>query len=352
MNSRDRILAILNRENVDRIPVDFWFTQEVLNSLFEHYRVADQISLFKTMGVDKIVGGAVCYTRKNELIPEGELPRGLYGNRYRLVQSGSATYGESIGYPMQDISCRQAVDDYPWWPQFEDFDLDKSVESFIKPHQAGFATYGMWNSFLENYNYLRGIENALMDLATEPEMVGYVLDKIEDLQFRILDDFLPKVKGVLDMVYVSDDMGSQSSLLISPDMWENHFAPRLKRICDKIHSYGFKVFYHSDGAVAPIIPGLIKCGIDIFNPIQHICPGMNPGELKEKFGNQLIFHGGVDTQHVMPFGSTADVSNEVNMLLNTLGKNRSGYICASCHNLQAGTPVDNIITMIETVLKS
>jgi uroporphyrinogen decarboxylase len=350
MTPRERVLAILNREQVDRIPVDFWCTAEVLNDLFDYFGVTEQLALFKAMQVDKIVAGGIFFERKGEIVSDNEFPRGMYGNRFRMVKSGLAIYSESIGYPMQDISCRQAIDDYQWWPKFEDFDLEKSVESFVKPHQAEFATYGMWNSFLENYNSLRGIENALLDLAMEPEMVDYVLDKIEDLQLRILDAFLPKVRGVLDLVYVSDDMGSQNSLLISPEMWQKHFSPRMKRICDKIHSHGMKVFYHSDGAIAPIIGKLIECGIDILNPIQHICPGMSPGALKDRFGDKVVFHGGVDTQNIMPFGSTDDVKKEVNMLLDTFGRNRAGYICASCHNLQAGTPMENIITMVETVL--
>lgn len=350
MTPHERVLAILNREKADRIPVDFWFTHEILEDLFHYFGVTDQLALFKAMRVDKIVAGRIFFERKGEIVPDGELPRWIYGGRLCLIKSGLSTYHENIGYPMQDISCRQAIDDYLWWPKFEDFDLNKSVESFVQPHQAGFATYGMWNSFLENYNGLRGIENSLLDLAMEPEMVDYTLDKIEALQLRILDAFLPKVRGVLDLVYVSDDMGSQAGLLISPEMWEAHFAPRMKRICAKIHSYGMKVFYHSDGACAPIIGRLIECGIDIINPIQHICPGMSPAVLKDKFGDKVIFHGGVDTQSVMPFGSADDVRKETNMLLDTLGRDNAGYICASCHNLQAGTPIDNIITMVETVL--
>lgn len=351
MTPRERILAILNREDVDRIPVDFWYTAEVLDALLHHFGVTDQLALFKIMQVDKIVAGGLIFERKGEVVPNGELPRGIYGNRLHLVKSGQATYKESIDYPMQDISCHKAVDEYPWWPAIDNFDLDKSIESFLKPHEAGFATYGMWNSFLENYNTLRGIENSLMDLAIEPEAAGYILDKIEHFQLCLLDAFLPEVKGILDFVYVSDDMGSQNGLLISPDMWENHFAPRMKRLCDKIHAHGMKVFYHSDGACAPIIGRLIECGIDILNPIQHICPGMNTTDLKNKFGDRLVFHGGVDTQSVMPFGTVSEVKKEVNMLLDTLGRDKAGYICASCHNLQAGTPVENIITMVETVLQ-
>lgn len=106
--------------------------------------------------------------------------------------------------------------------------------------------------------------------------------------------------------------------------------------------------YHTDGAISPLIPGLIECGIDILNPIQHICPGMDRDNLKKLYGKDLIFHGGVENQHVLPLGTVQDVIDETRQCLDTLGKD-GGYICCSCHNIQAGTPVENILAMIDTV---
>jgi uroporphyrinogen decarboxylase len=105
------------------------------------------------------------------------------------------------------------------------------------------------------------------------------------------------------------------------------------------------VLYHSDGAVRPLLPGIIDCGIDILNPIQHICPGMDRAALQRDFGDQVIFHGGVDNQNVLPFGGPAEVRHETRTCIETLGQDR-GYICCSCHNVQAGTPVENVLAMI------
>ena len=110
------------------------------------------------------------------------------------------------------------------------------------------------------------------------------------------------------------------------------------------------MLFHTDGAVFPLIPGLIECGIDILNPIQHVCPGMDRGVLKEHFGKDLIFHGGVENQKVLPLGNVRDVVDETRTCLETLGRG-GGYICCSCHNVQAGTPVENVIAMIDTVQK-
>ena len=82
---------------------------------------------------------------------------------------------------------------------------------------------------------------------------------------------------------------------------------------------------------------------------QHVCPGMDCAELKSKYGDRLIFHGGVDNQLVLPFGTAEDVRNETLQCLNTLGRGNTGYICCSCHNIQPGTPVKNILAMVDTV---
>ena len=155
----------------------------------------------------------------------------------------------------------------------------------------------------------------------------------------------------LDIVFISDDMGMQNSLLISLESWQRFFKPRLKNWCDLIHSYGKKVLYHTDGAARPLIPGLIECGIDILNPIQHVCPGMDTAELKEHFGKDLIFHGGIENQYALPMGTVDEVVEETRHCLDTLGKG-GGYICCSCHNVQPGTPLGNILAMIDTVKAS
>ena len=140
----------------------------------------------------------------------------------------------------------------------------------------------------------------------------------------------------------------KASMLISLDSWETHFKCRLKNWCDLIHSYGKKVLYHTDGAVRPLIPCLIECGVDILNPVQHVCPGMDCEELKDQFGKELVFHGGIENQKTLPMGTPEEVVAETRYCLETLGRG-GGYICCSCHNAQAGTPVENILAMINTV---
>jgi uroporphyrinogen decarboxylase len=211
-----------------------------------------------------------------------------------------------------------------------------------------FATIGPWISHFEIYCHMRGMENALMDVIAEPEFLNAALDRIDAIQTAMLDRFLRELPGLIDLVFISDDMGTQESQLISTSAWREHLQPRLKRWCDLIHSHGKKVLFHTDGAARDFFPHLIASGVDVLNPIQHICPGMERSALKRDFGDKVVFHGGIENQHVLPHGTTDDVRREVITCLETLGAG-GGYIPSSCHNIQAGTPPENVIAMIETV---
>jgi len=121
----------------------------------------------------------------------------------------------------------------------------------------------------------------------------------------------------------------------------------MKKIMKLVHDGGACVMTHSDGAVRKVIPELIEIGMDVLNPVQWRCKGMDREGLKRDFGNKIVFHGAMDNQQTMPFGSPQDVRHEVLDNLRILGKG-GGYILAPCHNLQAVTPVENILAMYET----
>lgn len=120
----------------------------------------------------------------------------------------------------------------------------------------------------------------------------------------------------------------------------------MKRMIELVHSAGAFVFHHDDGAIRKIIPDLIETGIDILNPIQWRCKGMNRTELKRDFGDSVIFHGGMDNQQTMAFGTVEDVRQEVSENIAILGKG-GGYILAPCHCIQSVSPPENIVAMYE-----
>ena len=194
---------------------------------------------------------------------------------------------------------------------------------------------------------MRSLELSLMDTLAEPEFLHAALDKIAWSQGEMVRRFLEAAEGAIDMVFISDDMGTQSSLLMSSGAFDEFIFPRLQKWCSMIHSYGAKVFFHTDGASEPLISRLIDAGIDVLNPIQHVCPGMDCKNIKAKYGSKVIFHGGVENQHILPFGSVEDVVTETKTCLAELGPD--GYLPCSCHFAQADTPLENIMALIRTV---
>ena len=347
MTPRERILATINRQPVDRRPVDIWCTPEILDELRRYTSTEDEMEVYRKLGVDKIVWVFPGYNgRYFDPNDSGEIT--MWGVPTRMVKAGLATYQEYIDPPIGEYVEPSELETYPSWPDPDLFDYEGSKALAKKARSYDFATIGPWISHFEIYCQMRGLENAFMDTIACPEFLDATLDRIDAIQTVMLERFLKELGDDIDIIFISDDMGMQNTMLISLESWQTFFKRRLKNWCDLIHSYGKKVLYHTDGAVLPLIPELVECGIDILNPIQHVCPGMDTAGLKEKFGKDLIFHGGIENQRVLPMGTVAEVVEETNACLDTLGKG-GGYICCSCHNIQPGTPVEKILAMIDTV---
>ncbi|MFH1707610.1 MAG: uroporphyrinogen decarboxylase family protein [Planctomycetota bacterium] len=142
---------------------------------------------------------------------------------------------------------------------------------------------------------------------------------------------------------------SQNGLLMLLAMWEEFIKPCHVRLNRAIHEFGARVIYHSDGAVMEAVPGLIDMGIDILQALQFDAAGMDPVGLKELYGRDLCFEGGVSVQKTLPFGTPEDVAAETTRLMRVLGKG-GGYILGPSHAIQAGTPPANIMAMFDAAL--
>ena len=354
MNPKERVLNIVDRKTVDRIPVDLWHTPEIEQALIDHTGASDDFDMWKKLGLDKIVWVFMDYktdsgeSAGSQVGAKAEGERTMWGVPLKEVEAGDAHYQEFIEPPMLDFESLSDVERYPFWPDPDRFDYGAAID-LAKKASKDFAVIGPWVSFFEIYSQLRGIEQSLLDLLMYPDLVQATLDRVEEIQTKMMKRFFDEASGFLDMVFISDDIGMQENLLMAPESWEYFLKPRMERWCDLIHSYDLKVFYHTDGASERLISPLIDCGIDILNPIQHVCPGMETDQLKKKYGDRVIFHGGIDNQSVLPFGTSEDVRKETLHCLETLGGGRGGYICSSCHNVQAGTPVENVLAIIDTV---
>ncbi len=340
MTPRERWLAVLRRERPDRVPMDYWATGEATRKLRQHVGCSDTAELFRRLHIDRPVSVSGRYVGP-PLPPDTD----VFGCRHQAVNYGTGVYSECVYSPLQPYSSvEEILRNYRWpEPDWYDYsDLSKQIEGREEyPVQGGGS-----EPFLI-YKALRGQEQAFVDLIENPEMVRYCLDKLYGLAYENTARLYEAIPGKVMISYVAEDLGSQEDLMYSPDQIREFFIPWMKKMVRLAQDAGAFVFHHSDGAVRKIIPDLIDAGMDVLNPIQWRCRGMEREGLKRDFGDKLVFHGGVDNQQTLAFGSVEDVRQEVLDDLRILGAG-GGYILAPCHNIQSVSPPENIVALYET----
>ena len=339
MTSRERWLAVLSHRIPDRIPMDYWGTPEATRKLMKHLGCESGEALFTRLHIDTYAA-----VRPEYVGPSLPAKTDIFGCKTITVRYNGGEYEECATHPLSAYSTIDEIERNYSWPSPDWYDY-----TVVTAQLAGKEERPIMGGVLEPfwaYKNLRGQEQAYMDLLLYPEIVHYCLDKMYDFYYEDARRIYEQIPGEVMLAYVSEDLGAQEDLIFSPNQIREFFLPRMKRIMDLVHSAGAHVFHHDDGAIQKIIPDLIETGIDILNPIQWRCKGMDRSELKKHFGNSCIFHGGVDNQQTLAFGSVEDVRREVEENIAVLGKG-GGYILAPCHNIQSVSPPENIVAMYE-----
>ncbi len=197
---------------------------------------------------------------------------------------------------------------------------------------------------------MRGYEKYFMDLVINPDLSDALLGRITDLLCRMWTRFLDEVGDYVEVAYVTDDLGTQTSLLISPKIYRKRIKPFHAQLHSHIkNSADVYLMMHTDGAVLPLIDDLIETGADILNPVQTSTSGMGDTlALKEKYGDRLAFHGAMDVQQMMPNSTRAELRWEIARRMTDLGSD-GGYIIAPCHNIGHDIPVENTLAFFEMV---
>jgi uroporphyrinogen-III decarboxylase len=195
------------------------------------------------------------------------------------------------------------------------------------------------------------VEEWYISTLTRQNYIHKVFEKQSDIALQNLDKLAPIIGNAADVVFIcGTDFGTQVSTFCSVETFRNLWFPYYKRINDWIHqNTNWKTFKHCCGAVRSLIPSFIESGFDILNPVQCSAAGMEARELKSEFGDHVVFWGGgVDTQKTLPFEKPEDVREEVLERCEIFSKH-GGFIFSSIHNIQANTPVQNIVAMIDAV---
>ncbi len=160
-----------------------------------------------------------------------------------------------------------------------------------------------------------------------------------------------RVKNYVNVVNIcGTDFGTQSSSFCSVKTFRDLWMPYYKRVNDWVHqNTPWKTFKHSCGAVEKFVDSFVECGFDVLNPVQCSAVGMDAEELKSKYGAKIVFWGGgIDTQQVLPFGTPQQVREQVLRRCEIFSRH-GGFVFNAIHNIQAGTPVENIVALFEAV---
>lgn len=348
MHRRRRVLTALNRKEPDRVPrelsfgaftpalMDVYYKKTLMDIAPEEYfDFETRVVKFK----EPEPGNKFDNYYKNQTVDK--IKSWGTGNK-----NGSQYHFTRKIFPMAEFGSVSDIEKYPfpdYTPaEFWDF-LKQETENLKK---QDYAVIGELHCTLFEIAWdLRGFDRLLIDFAENNKIAEVLLDKITEI--RIFQAGKYAEAGV-DIIQLGDDVGMQTGLLLSKEMWRKWLKPRLKIIIDKIKNVNHNVliFYHSDGNVEPIIPELIELGIDILNPVQPEC--MDPVKIKKMYGKDLSFWGTVGTQQLMPFATPEKVKEEVKRMISTVGEG-GGLLIAPTHILEPEVPWHNIIAFFETV---
>ncbi len=340
MTSKQRWLAVLNGEPTDRVPTDYWATEEATAKLKQYLGCQTFDEVAQALHIDQVLSVGPEYVGPE--LPEGE---DVFGCRFQEVDYGTGHYSEIGHSPLAEFNSVEEIQRYYQWPEPDWWDYSHLPEQLADKQDCPIKGGGS-EPFL-TYCELRGLEQGFMDLVVNPDMVHYCLDILFELAYQNTRRIYEAIPGQVMYSYVAEDLGSQESLLFSKRHIHEFFIPRMKRLMELAHENGAYVFHHNDGAIREILPDMIAAGIDVLNPIQWRCKGMDRAALKRDFGDQIVFHGAMDNQYTLAFGTVEEVRQEVIDNLRILGAG-GGYILAPCHNIQAVSPPENIVAMYET----
>ena len=340
MISKERVYCALQRRPADRVPVFMWYHPQTTKRLGEILEIpAKYVPL--AMG-DDIRQAWVSNNHAMEGIVherDGQSHVDDWGIEWTRIDG----FNQISKYPMADADEKQLAEyKFP-------FDRIDSLVSLMEPvmefKDDYFIGCDVSPCVFELYWRLRGMEKTLMEIALEPVPAQEMLKRSADFSIELSERACRRFE--LDWLWLGDDAAGQRSMLMRPDTWRQMVKPLLKQNAEVGKRHGVYVAFHSCGAIRPIIADLIEIGIDVLNPIQCNCPGMEPLELKREFGKDLAFMGGIDTQGLLPNGTASQVRKATAELLEGMTADGGGYILAASHAVPPETPDENIFAMYD-----
>ncbi len=258
-------------------------------------------------------------------------------------------YAEMVNPPLAEASVAD-LETYPWPDPYDPGryrGLAEEVQYLYENTDYALVASAIGQGILEQAQWLRGPQQFLMDLLVSKEFALRLIEKVLEFQLAVMERYIEIVGPYVQMVETSDDYGTQVGSLISPALYREMLQPSHRRLVETIKGKTkAKVFLHSCGSISDILEDLIDAGVDVINPVQPLAKSMDSYALKKRFGKRIVFHGGIDVQRVLPYGSVEDVREEVKRRIQAFGPG-GGYILAPAHNIQDDVPPENAIALFE-----
>jgi uroporphyrinogen decarboxylase len=374
MTSRERVVKTLNRQKVDRVPIDLGGFQTGIHikayqnlldylGLQEEIQVRDavqQLAIPSEQILEKFHVDIRYITAHGPDSFKGGIEKNVRNGRtwfdlcdeFGIVWSmpeDQMLYMDISHHPLAEATI-QDIAQYPF-PKGNDpsrFSGVRQQALEIKNHTPYALSSGICGVTYEICWYLRGLQQWFIDMKTNPAFCEALLDQTSQYWVDWMTGFLSEAGDLLDVIMIGDDLAGQVGPLFSPDFYRRIVRPRQQRVIDTIKkNTQAKIWYHTCGSCIPYIPDLIEMGVDILNPVQISAKGMEPQFLKETFGGQIAFWGGgIDAQRILPFANPDQVREEVRKNIQVF-KQDGGYIFNNVHNIQADVPPENVVALYE-----
>jgi uroporphyrinogen decarboxylase len=342
MTSRERVRAALDKQPVDRVPIFMWFHPQTTRKLAAMLEIPSS-------RVAEAMGNDVRQTWVNNNYAmegivhdaDGERHEDWWGIRW-VKQYG---FNQIEHFPLAGATREQVLAYHFPMERFEE--MEGLMLPIVRERGDYWIGCDVSPNVFEMYWRLRGMEDAMLDIGGDPELADTMLGRCADFAIALGEAACQRYP--LDWYWTGDDVSGQQGMMFSPRSWRALVKPHLARSFAPGIERGLPVAYHCCGALRPIIGDLIEIGMDVLNPVQANCPGMDALELKREFGSHIAFMGGVDTQYLLPNATPDEVRRATRQLVEGMTADGGGYILAASHTISPETPDENIFAMYEAV---
>jgi uroporphyrinogen decarboxylase len=278
---------------------------------------------------------------------ENGIWEGLYGEKYRCVSFGRGSYSEPYHLTLKDI-CR--IDELksvrlpsPDWYDYS------GILAECQKHEGYAMITGRpgYVDFINGIGFARGVEQVLVDIATEDRVFLRLVDQRFEFFFEKIRRTLEAAQGRIDVVHMGDDLGNQNGPIINPAVFKKLFASKYSKLFDLVHSYGAKTMLHSCGSVREFIPLLIDIGLDILDAVQTDAYGMDMRSLHSEFYKKIAFCGTLSIQSLLRSGTEKEIREEIGLRKRLFKE--GGIVIGPANIMQVDMPVSNFVTMCESI---